>query len=217
MQGSRKMLAIRSNWARSVTFTLLALQLLMACGGSKPPPLPRLPPDAKILAFGDSLTAGNGASREQAYPAQLSNLIRREVINAGVPGETTEGGLARLPGVLDETRPQLVILCEGGNDMLRHMDAAQMRSNLAAMIRLIQERRIPLVLLAVPTPRLMALNDNPAYAELAAEFKLPLLKDQLSEILKDNARKADQIHPNAAGYSDLAAAIAELLKAAGAV
>lgn len=201
-----------------MTVALLLLQLLSACGsGGKVASLPRLASDATVLAFGDSLTAGNGANRDEAYPAQLSKLIQREVINAGIPGETTAGGLERLAGTLDEHSPKLVILCEGGNDMLRRMDRATMRDNLAAMIEEIRSRGVPVVLLAVPAPTLIGLDADPTYAELAKRFEIPLLAGTLPEILDDNDLKADQIHPNAKGYRQLAEAIAELLRKSGAV
>ena len=203
-------------YRRATLAACLFAAQLCACGG-KPAALPPLAADARVLAFGDSLTAGTGASTEQAYPAQLALLVRREVINAGVPGETTAEGRARLPAVLDESHPQLVILCEGGNDMLRRLDRGSMRENLAAMIREIQGRGIAVVLLAVPAPGLLRLRPDQTYSELAKEFKLPLLEDKLSEILADNQRKSDQIHPNAAGYRELAVAIAALLHGTGAV
>ncbi|HVT36965.1 MAG TPA: arylesterase [Nevskiaceae bacterium] len=196
---------------------LVAAQLALSACASKPPPLPRLASDARLLAFGDSLTAGTGATAEQAYPAVLGALIHREVINAGVPGETSSEGRVRLPQVLDDAQPQLVILCEGGNDMLRRMDAAQMRANLTAMIREVQSRHIALVLLAVPHPAIFGLKADPVYASLADEFHLPVESSALSAIIGDNARKADQIHPNAQGYTDLARAVAKLLADAGAV
>jgi len=188
---------------------LLVLALLAACGVSQPK-LAHLPEDAVVLAFGDSLTAGTGTTREHAYPEQLSALIGRKVINAGVDGETTAEGRERLPRAL-------VLLCLGGNDMLRRMDRAAMRENLAAMIRDIRDHGAEVVLLAVPEPRLLRLQPEPAYETLTQDFGIPLEGEAMTQVLGDRRLKSDEIHPNAEGYRRIAEAVAQLLRRAGAI
>ncbi len=207
--------AMRRSQAWAVWFLLVLL--LAACGGGSDLKLGRLDSDARILAFGDSLTYGTGADKAQSYPAVLQELIGRQVINAGIPGETTAQGLERLPGVLDQTSPALVILCLGGNDMLRRQDRARMKQNLGAMIELIRERGIPVVLLGVPEPKLIGLTTEASYLQLAAQYDLLLEAAIIPDVLGDKARKSDQIHPNSAGYADMATAVAKLLQKAGAI
>jgi lysophospholipase L1-like esterase len=193
---------------------LLALALA-ACGG-KPPPLPRLGLDDVVLAFGDSLTYGTGAGQQESYPVVLSELIGRKVVGAGVPGEVTAGGLERLPYVLDEVQPKLLLLCLGGNDMLRKLDPAQTEANLRAMVRMARDRGIAVALIAVPTPGLFS-NNAPFYGKIAKDNDLPMEAGILKDLLYDNEYKSDPIHPNAKGYRRMAEAMAGLLREAGAI
>jgi lysophospholipase L1-like esterase len=179
------------------------------------PRLRELPPDAVILAFGDSLTYGTGALPDQSYPAVLQKTISRTVINAGVPGETTAEGRARLPHLLDKYQPALVLLCLGANDMLRGLDEAAAAENLKEMIRMAEKRGAQVVLIGVPKPTLLMTTPE-FYRQIAEEFSLPYLENTMRDILKENSLKSDFIHPNAKGYQKLAEEIAVFLKKRGA-
>lgn len=194
---------------------LLLLLLLSACGDGTPVIEP-LSPDARVLAFGDSLTHGTGAGDGESYPEVLGTLIDREVVNAGVPGEETTAGRERLPRVLDREQPDLLILCHGGNDILRDRDGDAMRSNLVAMIEMARGRGIDVVLIGVPE-RSLFLDIAEQYEDVAAELSVPLEDEALAEILGSPELKSDRIHPNAAGYRELAAAVHALLERTGAV
>ena len=194
---------------------ILVAALLMA-GCRKQPRLPLLAGDATILAFGDSLTFGTGAGEMESYPAVLARLIGRTVINAGVPGELSSGGVQRLPELLEREHPGLLILCHGGNDLLAHQNKQQIADNLRAMLRMAAERGVPVLLVAVPAPGL-TLKPPKLYQELANEFHIPIELKALPRILGKGTLKSDYIHPNAAGYRQLAEALAELLKKSGAL
>ena len=193
---------------------LLFFALLAAC--DRPPQLPKLQANDVIVAFGDSLTEGVGAGAESSYPAWLSKTTGRNIVNAGVSGETTAGGLLRLPAVLEEHRPKIVLLCLGGNDMLRQQSMATIESNLRQMIQAIRASGASVVLIGVPQAKLF--SGSPAlYEKLADEFDLPYEGEILDDVLKNPRLKSDPIHANAEGYRLVAERLAELLKEAGAL
>jgi lysophospholipase L1-like esterase len=179
-------------------------------------PLSPLDSDATILAFGDSLTYGTGTSRDKAYPAVLENLTGLKIINAGIPGEISASGLKRLPSLLREHQPALVIICHGGNDILRHMNLSKTHDNIQNMITLAQASHAQVVLIGVPEFGLF-LESASLYPALAEENRIPIENEILGDILGKNALKSDQIHPNTEGYQILAEHIALLLKDAGAI
>jgi acyl-CoA thioesterase-1 len=204
-------------WECAAGWLIAALAVLVIAGcGEKAPQMPRLAASDVIVAFGDSLTFGTGATEQESYPSVLASLLGREVVRSGVPGEVTAQGLARLPDVIEEHRPKLMIVCLGGNDMLRKVAEAEIRSNLKAIIKTLKDQGIAVVLIGVPKP---ALITGPAefYAEIAREFGIPYEGKIVTSVLYSRDMKADPIHPNAKGYRRMAEAVAELLKKAGAI
>ena len=125
-------------------------------------------------------------------------------------------GVSRLPEVLEKEKPALLILCHGGNDLLRRLDKQQTAKHLRAMIRLAREQGVAVVVIAVPSPGI-ALSPPSFYREIAEEMKIPFEEKALTMVLSDGSLKSDYIHPNAAGYHQLAESIAALLKKSGAV
>lgn len=191
----------------------LAVCTFKSCGG---PGLPPLGADDVVVAFGDSLTEGVGATREESYPVVLAELIGRRVVNAGISGELSRQGLARLPRVLDEHKPTVVIICFGGNDFLRGEPEDRVAERVGKMVELAQARDIGVVLIGVPKPGLL-LSAAPCYETIAAHYGMPYEGDALAEIMSTRSLKSDRVHPNAAGYRKLAEAIARLLRKTGAV
>ncbi|MBN1958694.1 MAG: arylesterase [Desulfuromonadales bacterium] len=193
----------------------LVLFALVACD-SDPQKISTLRPNDVILAFGDSLTLGVGTEPGLGYPEQLYRLTARQVVNAGVSGETSADGARRLPALLDQYEPEVVIICHGGNDLLRKLDRQTLRANLRNMFEAANQRKIAVVMIAVPQPDLL-MNDAPLYRELADELNFLLLEKSLGELLRNPQYKSDAVHLNAQGYRKLAEAVADLLYENGAL
>ena len=200
-----------------VTAWLLACSLLLIACTDGTPHLPQLAENAVILAFGDSLTFGTGAGEKQSYPAVLSRLIGRPVINAGNPGEVSAQGRERLPSLLDRYRPDLLLLCHGGNDLLRRKNTDTIRSNIEAMIEAATQRNVPVILIGVPKLGLIFLESAEFYSEIAEKYNLFYEGEILPDVESDSALKSDQIHPNADGYQRIAEAIYRLMGESGAL
>ncbi len=192
---------------------MLVFLLLAACDK---PQLDKLAASDTIVAFGDSLTAGKGVGLDKAYPAVLEELTGFRVINAGISGETTAEGLRRFADTLTEHDADLVILFEGGNDILRNQDLGETRDNLDAMIAYAKAQKIQIVLVGLPLKSLFS-STAEFYKELADKHKLPLQDSIVASLIKKPSMKSDSVHFNEAGYRALAVAINELLQDAGAL
>ncbi|WP_373018777.1 GDSL-type esterase/lipase family protein [Thiomicrorhabdus sp.] len=191
---------------------LLALTL-SACSDYKLPPLAE---EAKILAFGDSLTVGVGVSPAQSYPAVLEKLSGRVVINSGVSGETSEQGLSRLKEELQRHQPALLILLEGGNDVLKNVSPETVEANLGKMIRVAKDQGVSVLLVGVPEKGVFP-DTADWYESLSDEYEVPLENDIVADLMGRLTMKSDYVHFNRAGYQALAEAIYKKLKEAGAL
>jgi lysophospholipase L1-like esterase len=200
---------------------LLGVATALAACGKRPAATPQaLPAGSVVLALGDSITHGTGAAAEAAYPAQLARLSAWKVVNGGVPGDTSAQALARLPALLAEHKPALVIVSLGGNDFLRRLPEAETDANLRRSVALTRDAGAQVVLVAVPRPTLAAavgagLSDHPLYEKLAADLALPLHAGGWARVLGNEKLKSDQIHANAEGYRVFTESLVTTLRAAG--
>lgn len=192
-----------------VNLTLFFFLVLFA-GCDSGPQITPLDQGGVVLAFGDSLTHGTGVPAGQSYPDVLSHLLGKPVINVGVPGEVSSAGLKRLPKILDEHNPTLVILCHGGNDFLRRLDKEGTIRNLKAMVEMVKARGADVILVGVPKLG-FGLDVPKFYTTLAEEQGIPFEGEILVDLLGDNSMKSDEIHPNTTGYRLMAEAIHKVI------
>ena len=195
-----------------IIFPIFFFSLLCA-GCDSGPGIARIDHNSVILAFGDSLTRGTGAAQEQSYPAVLGRMLGTHIINLGIPGEVTSAGLKRLPAVLDEYHPTLVLLCHGGNDFLRRVNRDETIRNLRSMVSLIKKKGADVILVGVPKLG-FGLAVPEFYVTIAEENQIPFEDEILLDLLGDNDMKSDSIHPNAAGYQLMAEAVYDVLEVA---
>jgi len=199
-------------------FLLIAVAILTtAC--SKPQEAP-LPPGSHVLALGDSLTAGAGVTLQEAWPDLLASKTGWVIVNGGVNGNTSADALQRLPSLLEEHTPVLVLITLGGNDMLRHLPQQDTVANLEKIIALVKASGAKPVLLATPKPSLAGavfqnLSAADFYQPVAEAQQVPLIEDAIAEVISDPQLKGDPLHPNAAGHTLLAEKIYVELKEIG--
>lgn len=163
----------------------------------------------KIIAFGDSLTAGFGLAENESYPYLLQERLRAdgfdyEVVNAGVSGDTSLGGLERADWVMEQENAAIVILELGANDLLRGMPVDKMKQNLAKIIEKAKAKNIKVLLCGMLAPPTMGSdyqqNYTNAFPDLATEHKVEYLPFLLEGVaMKRELNQADGIHPNPAG------------------
>lgn len=159
-----------------------------------------------LLVIGDSLSAGYGVDQERGWVSLLERRFERfgyeyHIVNASVSGDTTSGGLARLPRALERTRPQVVVLELGGNDGLRGLPLPEMRANLSAMIAAVRRTGARVLLVGVPLPPNYgpyARRFQEVFRELAAEHEVALVPDLLDGVAeRSTLMQVDGIHPTA--------------------
>lgn len=200
---------------KRITILLLLSSFIFVSCSEDTPQFTSLPDNATILAFGDSLTAGKGVNRNASYPAILQQLSHTKVINAGISGEVSANGLKRLPALLKKHQPDLVIICHGGNDILRHYNLSRTKINIIKMIELAKSYNAQVLLVAVPKPNLL-ISPADLYFEVARKTNTILNADTLSAVLRDRNLKSDTYHPNKSGYALIAKRIFAQLSNLGA-
>jgi lysophospholipase L1-like esterase len=165
----------------------------------------------QVIAFGDSLVQGVGASPGQDLVSVLSRRLRVPIINAGRSGETTASALTRLDGAVLSRRPRVVLVVLGGNDLLRRFPREETVENLETIVTRIRDRGAAVVLATVEIGFLSG-GDGDAYEALADRTAAALVPDILGGILGRRDLMADGIHPNDRGYALMADRIEPALR-----
>ncbi len=213
-----------------ISFIFLAA-LLSSCAASRQPQnvaaRPLAPPQVrtdrpKIIALGDSLTAGFGLAEKESYPYLLQEKLKAdgfdyEVVNAGESGGTSLGGLERADWVLEQDNAKILILELGANDLLRGVPVAKMKASLDQIIRKAKAKNLKVLLCGMLAPPTMGADYQRdftvAFPDLASEHKIEFLPFLLENVaLNKDLNQSDGIHPNAAGEKIMTENVYKALK-----
>ena len=169
--------------------------------------------DSTILIIGDSLSAGLGVSYNQSWPSLLQDRLNKngytiQVVNAGISGDTTAGGNERLPKLLSQYAPEIVVIELGGNDGLRGTSIDSIESNLRSMIKAALDRDAQIILIGMQLPpnygNAYATSFQNLFPTLANEYELVLverlIQRMMNEVWQQSLMQMDGIHPNAEGH-----------------
>ncbi len=189
----------------AIVASVLAATLTVGCGGGR-----TLGP-GPVVCFGDSLTAGVGAPAGESYPEQLGRRIEREVINAGVPGDTTATALARLQRDVLARRPAAVLITLGGNDLKNGVPREQAFTNLETIVRRIQGAGALVVVGGIDVP-LWGRGFGGAYRDLCKRMGCVLVPNVYRGIMGHPQLMSDPIHPNGKGYARMTDTFEEALE-----
>jgi len=198
---------------------IMGFLAVMGCG-NKPPQLPVLAENAKIIAFGDELTAAPHLTNEQTYPALLAKKLHRPVINAGVAGETLEQAVKRFPQLIETEKPDLVIICHGGY----HFEVGNEKNNVEIleqfrqMLGFARAKKVSVVLIGIPEKTPPHFAPAGFYKRLASAFEIPYDGAILSKILPDpQMMDTDHSLPNLKAYQVVVDALVSLLQETNAI
>gem|GEM_PF-1063683 len=182
--------------ARGVSLCAVAASVFLLAGCEKGEALSPLSGSDTIVAFGDSLTEGYGVSEANSYPQVLAKITGMRVVNEGISGELSSEGLERLPSVLAEHKPALMILMHGGNDILQNRSLSKAKQNLAAMIEMARRAKTQVILIGVPEKNLFS-DSAKIYGELAEQYDLVFEDDLIADLIRTPSKKSDSVHFNA--------------------
>lgn len=189
-----------------IGISILAMVALHYKNSNKP-----INKDLKVISFGDSLVAGQGATKGHDFSSVLSQRLGIQIINKGKNGDTTSGGLSRLESDVLSENPNIVILLLGGNDALQRIPPTQTFTNLKEITTRLQSANIKVLLLGIQGG---ILGDPFAdqFGNLVDELNVPYVPNVLSGLWGDSRYMSDSVHPNDMGYAKIADRIEPELK-----